>query len=148
MDFDLCRHQVTQLVIKAGILRRAELGLPEEKNITILYGEMAPLLGVILEPVTSKTADHLPSAREMGFNTPQKDCPKCSGIMVLGPICQSCKDAEDGKYKSGYKCEACQFVDDKTEEFFTQRLSRMGIEIPTGMKQTMGIQTITDRGLE
>jgi len=153
MTFDPCPHQITQLVIKAGILRRKELGLPEENNITTLYDEMALLLGIVIAQMNSGMVDHLPSPAEMKdetgkFVVPRKDCPKCGGTAVLESICGSCKDAEGGKYKSGYKCEACQFVDDKTEEFFTQRLSRMGIEIPEGMKIALGIKTITDDGLK
>lgn len=145
MVFDPCPHQITQIVLKAGAIIRQLKGLPEEKNITILYNETAPLLGIIVVPMDSKTVNHLPSPAEMKdeagrFVVPRKDCPKCGGIMVLGPICSSCTDAEGGKYKTGYKCEVCQFVDDKNEEFFTQRLSRMGIEIPGGMKQAMGIK--------
>jgi hypothetical protein len=157
MVFDPCPEQKTQIVVKAGILRRRELGLPEEKNITTLYNEMAPLLGIVVASKSSRTVNHLPSPAEMKdekgeFIIPRKDCPKCGGSMTmpLGPICPSCKDSEGGIYRSGYKCEVktCEYVDDKNEEFFTQRLSRMGVEIPTGPKQAMGIKTITDDGLK
>jgi hypothetical protein len=153
MTFDPCPHKITQLVLKSGAIIRQLKGLPEEKNITTLYNETAPLLGISPTVVSSSDADHLPSPGEIRddlgkFVVPRKDCPKCGGTTVLGPICQSCEDAEGGKYKSGYKCEACQLVDDKTEEFFTQRLTRMGVEVPEGMKQALGIRTLTDEGLK
>jgi len=155
MSFDPCPHQITQLVLNAGKVIRQLKGLPEEKNITVLYKETAPLLGIPVVSMNSKDVDHLPFPGEMRdeagkFIVPRKDCPKCGEIntMPLGPICPSCKDSEDGQYKSGYKCEACEFVDEKTDEFFTQRLSRMGVEIPEGMKQAIGIKTLTDTGLK
>lgn len=153
MVFDPCPHRITQLVLKAGAIIRQLKGLPEENNITVLFNETAPLLGIAVVPMDSRKIDHLPSPSEMKnesgeFIVPRKDCSNCGGTMVLGPICPSCKDAEGGKYRSGYKCEACQFVDEKTHEFFTQRLSRMGVEIPEGMKQAMGIKTLTDDGLK
>jgi len=155
MTFDPCPHQITQLVLKAGAVIRELKGLPEEKNITVLYNETAPLLGIIVVPMDSRTVNHLPSPAEMKdekgrFVVPRKDCPKCGGAMTmpLGPICPSCKDSEDGIYKSGYKCEVCEYVDEKTDEFFTQRLSRMGVEIPEGMKQAIGIKTLTNDGLK
>jgi len=153
MSFDPCPHRITQLVLRAGAIIRQLKGLPEEKNVTILYNETAPMLGVAIIPMNSRVTNHLPTPgeirREDGkFVVPRKECPKCGATMVLGPICRSCKDAEEGKYRSGYKCITCQFVDEKTDEFFSQRLSRMGIEVPDGMKETMGIKTLTDEGLK
>jgi hypothetical protein len=152
-DINACEHRIRQLVIKVGIQRRKDLGLPEEKNITILYNETAPLFGIMVKQISSRDANHLPSSREMRDEkgrllVPRKDCPKCSGVMVLGPICPSCADSENGKYHSGYKCEMCQFVDDKNEMFFAQRLTSMGVEVPEGIKQALGIKTLTDKGLE
>jgi hypothetical protein len=153
MVFDPCPHKITQLVLQAGRIIRQLKGLPEENNITVLYNETAPLLGISVVQMSSANADHLPSPAEMRDEkgrllVPRKDCPKCSGVMVLGPICPSCTDSENGRYKSGYKCELCQFVDDKNEMFFSQRLTSMGIEVPEGVKQVLGIKTLTDKGLE
>jgi hypothetical protein len=153
MEFDPCPHKITQIILRAGIIIRELKGLPEEKNVTILYNETAPLLGVAVTQMSSRTADHLPSPAEMkdqfgGFVVPRKPCLKCGGTMVLGPICLSCADAEGGKYKSGYKCEACQFVDDKSKMFFSQRLTSIGIDVPEGIKQSLGIKTLVDDGLK
>jgi hypothetical protein len=153
MAFDICQHQINQVIIRAGAAFRKIKGLPEEKNISILLNEAASLLGIPPQLMSSSESDHLPSPGEMkselgNFIVPRKPCSKCKGEMVLGPICPSCKDAEGGKYKSGYKCEVCQFIDDKSEMFFAQRLSSLGVEIPEGPKQALGIKTLTDKGLE
>jgi hypothetical protein len=153
MVFDPCPHQITQIILKAGAVIRKLKGLPEEKNITILYNETVTILGMAISKVDSSTISHLPSPGEMRdefgkFIVPRKGCYKCGGTMVLGPICQSCEDAEGGKYKSGYKCESCQFVDDKSEMFFTQRLTAMGVDVPEGIKQVLGIKTLVDDGLK
>jgi len=154
MAFDPCEHQKTQIVINAAILRRKEIGLPEEMNITNLYNEMAPLLGIIVVPMDSRMTNHLPSPSEMrneqgNFVVPRKDCPKCGGkeTMLLTPLCHSCEDAEGGKFKTAWVCSTCQNKE-KSEKFFTQWLNELSVEIPEGMKQAMGIKTLTDTGLK
>jgi hypothetical protein len=153
MAFDPCPHKITQVVLKAGAIIRQLKGLPVEPNVTILYNETAPILGVEVVAMTSRDANHLPSPGEMKtqdgtFIVPRKPCPKCGGSMALNSICPSCTDSEGGKYKSAYRCESCQFIDEKSEKFITQRLTEMGIEVQTGPKQEMGIKTITDDGLK
>jgi hypothetical protein len=154
MAFDLCEHQKTQLVLKAGTIIRQLKGLPEEKNITILYNETAPLLGIIVVQMDSRQADHLPSPAEMKdemgkFVVPRKDCPKCSKkeSMLLTSICGGCADAEGGKFKTLWLCSVCQYKE-KSEKFFTQWLNELGVEILEGMKQAMGIKTLTNEGLK
>ena len=157
MTFDPCPEKITQIVIKAAKLRRKELSLPEEKNITVLYGEMAPLLGIPVVQRNSNMVDHLPSPAEMKddegrFIVPNKPCPQCGKITFLNPICQSCDAAEGGKYKSGYTCDkkhgGCGLIDEKTGEWITQRLKRMGMNVPSGTKESLGIKTLTDDGLK
>ncbi len=153
MTFDPCPHQKTQIILSAGKYIRKLKGLPEENNITVLYEETCHLLDIPVAFLDSSIANKLPSPGEMkdvnrNFIVPRKDCPACGRSMVLSPICQSCKDAEGGKYKSGYKCEACGFMDEKSEKFFTRRLVDMGVEIPTGTKASWGIKTATDEGLK
>jgi len=154
MVFDPCPHKITQLVLKAGAIIRQLKGFPEEKNITILYNETAPLLGIVVATMSSKDVDHLPSPAEMKdeagrFVVPRKDCPKCGGneTMFLTALCKSCEDAEGGKFKTAWVCSVCPNKE-KSEKFFTQWLNELGVEIPEGMKQAMGIKTLTDEGLK
>lgn len=143
MVFDPCPHQITQIILKAGEVIRQLKGLPEEKNITILYNETAVLLGIPPTQMNTGThGDHYPSIAEstasLGknaeFTIPTKKCPQCGQHSPLSPICQSCKDAEGGKYKTGYSCAACNLVFDKSEKFFVQVLSELGIEMKSGTK--------------
>ncbi len=166
MVFDPCPHQVTQIVLKAGGVIRQLKGLPEETNITILYNETAPLLGIVPTLMSSSDADHLPSPNEMrtpegAFTIPRRDCINCGKkeTMILGPICGSCADSEGGKYQSMWFCgqmdrqrnlipdTGCGFKE-KFEEFFTQKLIELGVEVPNGMKETLGIKTFTNEGLK
>jgi hypothetical protein len=158
MVFDPQIHHDRHSLIQVAIIRRRLTGLPEEKNISVLYNEICLLLGLPSIEILSTEADHFPSPGETDgvgkFIVPRKDCSKCGKKegMLLTPLCVSCKEAEGGKYKSGYTCNqklgGCGFVDDKTDEWFTQRLSRMGMEIPTGTKESLGILTSTDEGLK
>ena len=154
MEFDPCPHQITQVVLKAGILIRQLKGLPEEKDITKLYNETAPLLGIVPQMMSAKTANHLPSPAEMKddkgkFIIPRKDCPNCGKEegLLLTPLCKSCKDAEDGRYHTAWICSQCQHKE-KSEKFFTQWLNELGVEIPEGAKQNIGIKTLTNEGLK
>lgn len=161
MDFDPCEHQKTQIIIKAGAIIRQLKGLPVENNITLLDIETRVLLGIPPGQLNSKMSDHLPSPAEMRtaigtFIIPNRPCPKCGKTTFLNSICQSCEDAKDESgnvvYKSGYTCNkqtgGCGFVDEKSGEWITQRLSKMGIEVPTGTKESLGIMTKTDEGLK
>lgn len=158
MAFDACNEKMSQMAIKAARLLRPALGLPEERDLAKLLQWIAPQLG-IASYTSSRTTNHLPapweSKNEKGeFIAPRKDCPNCGKkmTMVLLPICQSCAEAEGGKFKSAYICEkrlgGCGKLDGKFEESWSQKLTLMGIEPPVGMKQALGIQTITDDGLK
>ena len=110
MAFDPCEHQKVEIIKRAGAIIRSLRGLPEEKNITILYNETMEILGLVPIRMDSRMADHLPSPEEMRnekgeFEVPNKPCPKCGMRSFLTSICQSCKDAEGGKYRSGYACD-------------------------------------------
>jgi hypothetical protein len=154
MVFDPCPHQITQLVLKAGAIFRELKGLPEEKNITALFNETAPLLGIVIAQMNSGMVNHLPSPAEMRdeggkFVVPRKDCPKCGEKenMVLFPLCTTCVEAEGGKYKSKWECSKCGHKD-ISEKAFVQWLDEMGIDFKPGMKADMGIKTATDEGLK
>jgi len=155
MAFDPCPHQITQVVLKAGAIIRQLKGLPEEKNITTLYNETAPLLGIAVRTMSSRDVNHLPSPAEMVndkgvFTIPRKDCPSCNekNTVILVSLCPSCKDSEGGKYHSAWTCQKCGIITEKSEKFLTQVLNEMKIEIPNGRKQDFGIKTITDNGLK
>ena len=158
MKFDPCPEKITQIILKAARLRRRELGFAVEDNVTTLYEEMAPLLGISIRRKNSRIdGDHLPSPSEMKdekgeFVIPNKLCPKCGKITFLSWICQSCEAAENGLYKTGYTCDekygGCGFIDEKTGEFYSERLKRIGKEVPTGTKKDLGIKTVTNEGLK
>jgi|SRR3972149_6907872 len=155
MVFDPCNHKITQIVLKAGVIIRQLKGLPEEKDITIIYNETAPLLGILVVQKNSREADHLPSPAEMkndkgDFILPRKDCPNCNekNTVFLVSLCPSCKDSEDGKYHSAWTCQKCGVIMERSEKFLVKVLTEMGIEIPNGDKKALGIKTITDDGLK
>jgi hypothetical protein len=156
MAFDLCDHKITQLVIRAGILIRSIKGLPREENITILYEETAPLLGIIPRRMNSADTNQLPSPAETKdekgrFIIPRQDCPVC-GVresMILISLCPTCEASEGGKYHSAWKCmnKECTGIE-KSEKFLTQRLTEMGIQFGMASKKEIGVQTLTNNGLK
>jgi len=164
MVFDPCPHQITQIILKAGAVIRQLRGLPEENNITILYNETAPLLGIAPKLMSSKDADHYPAPHERkdeqgNFTIPRKDCPQCGRKdgLSLKSICPSCTDSEGGKYHTMYSCEeigperkplGCGFKTDKSEKFMAQQMSEMNPDWAGGMKRDIGIDTITDDRLK
>jgi len=156
MKFDVCEHRIRNIAIRAAREIRKAKGLSEEGNVTVLFEWIAPILGIPIVKFNSRMADHLPSPAEIKdyrgeFIIPNKPCPQCGKTTFLGSICQSCEAAEGGKYKSGYTCDekrgGCGLVDDKTDEWISQRLKRIGIKIPDGTKESLGIKTLTNDGL-
>lgn len=150
---DECREIITKLVIEAGKIIRQLKGLPEEKNITELYKETAPLLGV--EPRTGTSRD---ARTQDGINKvkdkkraplmPLQKCPSCSKeTMELKPLCRTCTDAEGGKYKTKWECSECGHKE-KSEKFYIQWLKEKGVEWRGGMKKEIGIKTATDEVLK
>ncbi len=143
MTFDPCPEHITRIVLKAGAIIRELKGLPIEMNITTLYNETAPMLGVSVMQMTSRDANHLPGPEETG---PFGICPKCSKkTLVIKGICGSCKKAEGGKYKTEWKCKECDF-DEVSPLFLVQAYNLFEIPIPEGMKHRLGIKTVTDNG--
>jgi hypothetical protein len=155
MVFDPCPHLVTQVVIRAGAIIRELRGLPEEKNITILYNETAPMLGVAPTRMTSREVSKLPAPNEtVSPKTnrpimPKKDCLKCGGekCVILDPLCRSCTDSNHGEFNTIWTCELCGDKI-KSNKFYVQWLNE---EVPnwgSAMKQSAGIKTVTDSGLK
>jgi len=153
MDFDACEHKMRLLLIQFGQYLN-----PEEKDVTKLYRNACNALQIPVVMVNSLVADHLPAPWEMKdekgeFFVPRKKCPKCGkeNSLILASICAACKDSENGKFKSAWKCldeGECGFITEKSEKFFSQRLKEMGREVPNGSKEMLGIKTITDEGLK
>ena len=170
MAFDLCEHKLRQLVIRTGQIIREIKGLPEELNVTVLFNETAPLLGIpVIQLNSRQNGGHLPAPHEMktpegNFTIPRKDCPQCGRKdgLSLKYVCPSCDDSkgEDGikgKYHSMYSCEeigpeskpiGCGLKTDKSEKFPAQRISEENPDWRGGMKQELGIATITDTGIK
>lgn len=165
MAFDACEHKLRQLVITAGQIIREIKGLPEELNVTVLFNETAPLLGIpVIQLNSRQDGGHMPAPHEMknnmgNFVVPRRDCPNCGRKdgLSLKSICPSCTDSESGKYHTMYSCEeigsegkliGCGFKTDKSEKFMAQRISEENPDWEGGMKKDMGISTITDDGVK
>lgn len=153
MVFDPCPHQITQIVLKAGAVIRQIKGLPEEKNITILYNETAPLLGVAITPMNSQQADHLPAPHEMKKPDgqpviPLRECLKCGekAMQIFG-LCPTCEDSGGGKYRTKFVCSHCKH-EEKSEKHMVAWLQEMGVDFGNQSKQSLGIKTITDDGIK
>lgn len=153
-SFNQCHHEIKNILIKCGKALREAKGLPEERNISILYEEAIKSLGIPHIETNTEQTNHLPSPAEMKneegkFIIPRKDCPICGEkeTMLLGPLCQSCKDAEGGKYKTMWQCQKCQYKD-RSEKHFMKWMSELNVELPSGSKQSLGIKTYTDNGLK
>ncbi len=181
--FDAVPHLMRLLVIAMGRFLH-----PDETDLSKLYDETAAELGVLPfanpSPVNragvgiaqeSAAVVRLPAPHEMktaegDFVIPRKDCPKCGGkqTVVLTDICQSCADAEGGKYKSAWTCSievGGRVIENKdcgykgknqktvigvvVEEWRKQGLSEDEImrRLPNGSKQALGIKILTDEGL-
>jgi hypothetical protein len=152
MQFDPCEHQLRNFIIKAGVIIRQLRGLPDEKNITILYEETAPLFGITPAPLYSSDVDHLPTPEESARENPQSPflqiCPKCGrNTYLLKGLCGGCKDSEGGKYKSIRSCMDCKHQE-KYEKPMVVWLEELGIDFSTQTKKSLGIQTVTDDGVK
>jgi hypothetical protein len=159
VDFDLCKFQVNNVLLKVGKVIRELKGLPEEKDITKLVQEAAIMLGIPIQQTlwTSSEANELPRMQDMkdkndNFIVPRKECPVCheKESLALLSICPTCKESENGKYHSAWKClnKNCMTTVEKYEKFISQMYVELGYSTPTGLKKDLGIQTITDEGIK
>lgn len=146
---DPCKDKVSRVVVNAGRIIRELKGLPEEKDITALYKEAAPFLGIYL-PGSSKAVDHrAPSPRmkeeKRKLNIPKKDCPSCKekDCMELFDLCRGCQKVR--KYKTKWQCLKCNFKE-KSEKAYVQWLDELGIDFKPGLKVDLGIKTSMDEG--
>jgi len=164
MPFDATVHLETLRLIEVARKLRKDKGLPEERNVTILHQEGAAFEGKEVVKFTSRKVNHLPAPHEMQndngkFIIPRKDCPQCGRKdgLSLKSLCRSCTDSEDGKYNTMYSCEeigsdgkplGCGFKTEKSEKVMAQRMSEENPDWKGGMKQELGIMTITNDGLK
>jgi len=131
-------------------------GLPEERNISILYEEGAVFLGVPSLALSSAVADRLPDSTEMRddrgrFVLPRKDCPKCGtkDSVVIAGVCGNCKEGKLG-YRSKWFCTAtkeCGYFE-LSKKPVSVWLNELNPDWKSGMKADMGIKTATDEGLK
>ena len=158
MAFDPCPHKITQLILKAGAIIRQLKGFPEEKNMTVLYNETAPVFGLDITQFSSKDADHLPAPHEMKKENgtpiiPLRICSQCGKeAMQMFGLCRTCKDAEGengeiGKYKVRFECMECHFKE-KSEKPMVIWLQEMGVDFGMMSKKNLGIKTVTNDGLK
>lgn len=147
MAFDLCEHNIRQIIIKCG-----KLLYPDENDVTVLYQKTCVLLGRRTDLVSSSSVNHLPSPEESAKADPLNKlttiCPKCGKrSYVIYGLCKSCKDAENGIYKTMFKCYECQYQV-KSKEPIVIWMQRLGIEFGTQSKESLGVRTITDEGVK
>ncbi len=146
MAFNIEEHKERQKIINYGRTK-----WPDEKNITKLYEMTIKELGIEIKVLDTITANHLPTPEESARENPSSKfsivCPKCQKkSYVLHGLCKSCKDAEGGKYKTMFKCYECG-NQGKSEKPLVLWLQRLGIEFGTQSKGSLGVKTITDKGL-
>lgn len=145
MVFDAKEHSERIKIINYGRTK-----WPNEKNITKLYQMACKDLGIDPKTISTSTASHLPTPEESARENPRSKfsiiCPKCNkkSYVIFG-LCKSCKDAENGKYKTMFKCYECKH-EEKSTEHMVIWLQRLGIDFGTQSKQSLGIKTITDKG--
>jgi DNA-directed RNA polymerase subunit M/transcription elongation factor TFIIS len=144
--FDLDKHTIKMVIIQCG-----KLLYPDEKNITTLYETTSRALGLALIETTTASANHLPTPAESAKANPEnllnQVCPKCQkNSFILHGLCPTCKDSEDGKYKTMWKCYDCGHQE-KSEEPMVIWLQKLGIDFRIQSKQSLGIQTVTDEGI-
>jgi len=152
MAFDACEHRIRNIIIRAGKIIREAKGLPEEKNITVIYNETAPLFGFASIQLSSRVIGHLPTAEESARDNPDSPlvqiCPKCGKkSYFLHGLCRNCKDSEGGKYKTIFKCYECHH-EEKSKEPMVVWLDRLGVDFKSQTKKSLGIETITDDGIK
>ena len=145
MKFDAEEHTERQRIINHGRTK-----WPNEKNITILYRMACKDLGIEPKTISTAIASRLPTPEESAKENPQSKfailCPSCGKkSSVLHGLCRSCKDSEGGKYKTMFRCYECKYQVKSTEHLVVW-MQRLGIEFGTQSKQSLGIETIIDKG--
>ncbi len=145
--FDIQEHTERIMIINHGREK-----WPNEKNINKLYEMACKEFGIETKSLTTTMANHLPTPEESARENPQSKfsiiCPKCNKkSYVLRGLCRSCKDAENGKYKTMFRCYECKH-EEKSKEPMVIWFDRLRIDFRTQSKKSLGIETVTDEGLK
>lgn len=167
--FDPCPHLIRLILIRCG-----ELLYPEERNISVLVEKVSEAIGLAPFQLAADHSFRVPSAQQAApFQEAIKPrlCPKCGKQSIrLFPICQTCDELSEGKrYKTIWACkyqkidrqgnalvnqyglpvlaEGCGYME-KSEKGTTEWLTELGIEFQNQTKRSLGIQTLTDKGVE
>lgn len=138
--FDECKQKFNLLLARVG----AHLN-PAEKNLTILINEAAKTFGLPPYKISSNQGDHLPPPSETG---PFFPCPICNKkTLTLTSLCRSCKESQNGRFKSKLDCSACSYSA-LSEKFVVTILEEFGYNFSSAQKSDIGIKTLTDEGLK
>lgn len=136
MPFDECKQKFNLLLVRVGQYLN-----PEEKNVTALSKQAGIFFGFPPYLLTTQDGDHLPSPAETG---PFAECPGCNKkTLIILEICQTCEEAEKGKFKTKFLCPSCGYQE-KSTLFLIQAYNKFGLEIPEGFKQSLGIKILKD----
>jgi len=149
MAFDVCDHKIRQLVIRAAQIFRSLKGLPEEKNITILFNEAAPLFGIPSDSIPSSRADHLPTPAEtVPPDSPLlRICPRCKQkSFLLNSYCPKCPEFTEQGYRSFFECMKCGYKENSTDPVVVW-LEKLGVQFTNQSKQSLGLKTKTPDGI-
>ena len=151
MAWDACKHLLKMVIINAERECQRLEKKSNEPNITLLYEAGSRRFGVdYIETNSRDDAKKLPGPydNESESRMPILKCPGCGKwSFKLYGICGGCKDSEDGKYHSAWKCDHCDYIE-KTEKFQTQILNELGVDFGNVPKAKLGIRTITDEGIK
>lgn len=166
--FDPTPHLIRLILIRCG-----QLLYPEEKNISVLVEKVSEAIGLMPFQLAADHSFRIQAPSQATATEAIKPhlCPKCGKATVrLFPICQTCVElSEGGKYKTIWACkyqavdargtpminqfglpflgEGCGYME-KSEKGTTEWLEELKIPYQNQTKRSLGIQTITDKGVE
>jgi len=168
--FDPYPHLIRLILIRCG-----QLLYPEENNLTVLVEKVSEAIGLapfqLAANQSFRVADASMQTRQVSESIKPRLCPKCGQESVrLFPVCHTCKElSEGGKYKTIWACkypaadskgtpimtpyglpvlkEGCGYME-KSEKSTTEWLDELKIHYQNQTKRSLGIQTLTDKGVE
>jgi hypothetical protein len=149
---------------------------PEEKNLSVLVEKVSEAIGLAPFQLAADHSYRIgPSAPQSAVSVVEgikpRLCPKCGKETVrLLTLCHTCKElSEGGKFKTVWACkyqkvnasgaplinqyglpvlvEGCGYME-KSEKSTPEWLTEQRIEYKNQTKRSLGIQTLTDKGVE